>query len=274
MGRFKTGMKKTIENNETLIKQLALEGDSHAFFLLGESYFRMRYQKERINGATHQDAQMRIIADATELLEGLQHVAPVRFDAWLDEHCTMSTGSPSDPNTEAVSDKKIAAETDAFLNRCSNELIRTGSLLKKARRLKERSFPYLLFRNKIAMILWITVGSLAFLFAAGLLMAKTSTALVVSLDTPGGQFSVQFPPLVMNDEPAVSSPLPVATPENVDTSENILPDSLRQKDVAQAGLLPQKQKKAGPRPVTEKKSLPPVVPRARLVLPPPPPPCG
>ncbi|MBN1575287.1 MAG: hypothetical protein JW913_01955 [Chitinispirillaceae bacterium] len=282
-------MKKKIENHEELLKQLALQGDPHAFFLLGTPYFRARYLKERSNGATHQDAQTRILADAMELLENLQHVAPARFDAWFEEHCTMFSGAPQDDKPESAPDKKIATETGAFLSLCSRELLRMGSDIKKARWHRQRRFPHVVFRNKIAVNLWVLFGVVAVFSAVTTLMVKLQTAVVISLDTPWRQFSMRFPPTIMDAE-NVEEPSPLhldpladsgtaglgaapvtGTSAALNASITTPPsDSMQQTGAHQGSVPPGQMKTVSPTPAV-KRALPPVVPRARLILPPMPP---
>ncbi|MBN1307004.1 MAG: hypothetical protein JXA18_03745 [Chitinispirillaceae bacterium] len=263
-------MKKTVENSEELLKQLALGGDPHAFFLLGESYFRARYLKERGSGATHQDAQTRILADAMELLESLQHIAPARFDAWFEEHCTVGTGTGQDNKQETTVDKKLSVETAAFLNRCSRELLCMGSDIKRVRQRRRRRLPDALFRNKIVVCCGIILAVAAFFFAVTMLMVRFQTAVAISLDTPGRQFSLRFPPMAMVDRESDTLSLPGSALPDAGTTLPTAPPSgaASQTDASPTGFMPPgKSKPVSPTPEV-KRSLPPVVPRARMILPP------
>jgi hypothetical protein len=274
-GVFQITMKKEIENHEELLKKLVLQGDADAFFSLGAAYFKGRYLKERSGGATHQEAQTRTLADAIELLESVQQVTPGHLDAWFAEHCTILPVALQDGNPENVLDKKLAAETAAFLNRCSRELLRTGSEIKRAREHRRRRFPRILFQNKFAVWLLIVAGIVTAVFLTALLMVKLHSSIVISLIAPGHQFSTQFPPAALiaeEDEVPLSQPAP-QTAAIAATSDSIKarPDSIQTAGVPQTGTLPPGQIKVIPSPPVEKRPPPPVVPRARMIVPVPPP---
>jgi len=267
-------MKPTIENQEDLLKHLALQGDPQAFFLLTAPYFRARYQKERNDGVAFQDAQTRIIAEAMDLIEGLQHVNPARFDAWFEEHCGMLAGEPPENKPETLFDKRRVAETEVFLNTCGKELLRTASSIKNECRRRKRRFPYLLFPNKIVVGLLIFVGIVGLLFAGTTIMAAFRMAIIIGIDTKGNQFLWRFPPTMRanketfrissgNLDPAgalLDKDTSAITPAVVPSSRDIM----RQSNTAHAGVsLPKKQGMAA-RPAQEKKTLPPIVPRARM----------
>ena len=262
-------MKKVIENREDLLRSLALRGDCHAFFSLSAPYLKARYQRERSTGALHEDAQTSVLAEATELLEKLQHVAPGRLDAWFEEHCMMIAPSQEDSQQEIATDKKIAVETAAFLNRCSRELMRSGSQLKYAERQRARRFPHMLLGNRIIVILLAITGAVGLFFAGALLMARFQASVSVSFQLADRQFSFKIPPGVpqKEDSDSVILALTAAAPQK--------PDSGTQQSISDTAPTVNKPVPP-PRPTpsevatapAEKRALPPVVPKARMILPP------
>ncbi len=260
-------MKKRIENHDELLKRHAVQGDPHAFFSLGATSFRIRYLRERHNGASHQDAATRILSDAIELLEGLQHVAPSHFEAWLEEHLSIS----SEENEEVLFDKKIAADTEAFLNRCSRELLRTGSEIKKAKLGRERRFPRSLLRSRLVIGLLATTG--AFIIIAGVFatMVVLRTSVSIAFRSPGHEFSFQFPPEeVLRADSSGNTGKKTLSPADSGSTELVTSGSSGQDSLTTSP--PQASaKEAAPVPVA-RKTLPPVIPRARLIVPPPVPP--
>ncbi len=265
-------MKRNVENSHELLKHLVLRGDPQAFFLLCKPYLTIRYRKERNNGSSDQDACSKIIAEAAELFEQVQGIRSKSFDAWFEEHCTMPDSSSTEADIKTSVDKKTAADTATFLNLCSRELIRKASEIKRISRKKQRSLPYLFFKNRIAVSVWILIIISAVILGGGFLIVKRGIVIAVSLKTPKSRFSVSFPPHAKdeNNTDRTGTPIPNQNRNTTDTSDAGNNDSIQTKTVSKT-LSISEPKKVGPQRAAEKKSLPPVVPKARLILPPPPP---
>ncbi len=265
-------MKKEINNHESLLKKLVLEGDAHAFFSLTRSYFQARYLRARSGGSPETDANQQVLAEAIELLEQVQRVSYGHLDAWLEEHCTITTGTGEADEPEVLIDAKIIAETENFLAGCSREFLRTGSDIKRSAARSGKKIPQVLLRNK-KMVTGLSV--LAFLMAfagATFLLIKFNLAVEVHFLSLGEPVVLRYPPISrVASDTSVAFPPTVAqvsdsgsindssVSQNADTlsSDTIAPNKIKTESTAPA--------------VTRVRSLPPVVPKARLVPPPPPP---
>lgn len=184
-----------MENHDQLLQHLALQGDPEAFFSLVLPYLEQRYFRERKGGASHQDAQTIVLAEATGLLEQLQRVSPKNFSAWFDEHCTFISSPTADDQSEPQSGGQIVAETAEFVERCSKEFLRTGLEIRRKTYRRGRSFPGVLFRNRGVAGLLIAAASLGVVLLTLVIMAKCRTSVVISLLTPSGRYSFQLPPI-------------------------------------------------------------------------------
>ena len=269
-------MKQEIENHEALLKKLVLEGDAHAFFSLTKSYLQERYLRERSSGTSPEDSGRKVIAEAVELLEQVQHISAKHFDAWLEEHCSLTEISATSGNSELLIDTKIIAETDHFLNGCSRELLRTGSDLKRAAEMVQNKFPRVFLRNKAFIVaLFIT---LALLVGAGftLLLIKLNLAVEVHFISEGGNGAFRYPPAAWADVDAPANVLPVSASEAEDTTgkSGIIQDTVNSDTLAKkaAAVTPSTTSPSGAVTDTRSRALPPVVPKARMILPPAPPP--
>jgi len=266
-------MKRSVDTNSDLLADLALRGDAQAFFSLCADYFKARYLRERDNGATHQDAQMRIIADATELLEELGHVTPGRFDAWFEERCTMLPDASQDEKEIVVFDRKMAVETSAFLSRCRNELQRRASEIKRARLERERRFPAMFLRHK-PLLAGLTVAALLGLggVLGALVLSRLGASIVLTLVTSSGERSLRFP--AHKDKACEAAPqVQTQAPEPI-KSDTVLTEQGRG-DTVPAKPATAGRKVYAPRsstPQAEKRASPPLTPRAYVPPPPPSPP--
>lgn len=266
-------MKRSVDTHSDLLADLALRGDAQAFFSLCADYFKARYLRERDNGTTHQDAQVRIVADATELLEELGHITPGRFDAWFEEHCTVLPDASQEEKEIVVFDRKMVAETSAFLSRCRNELQRRASEIKRARLERERRFPAMFLRNKPLVAGLIVAALLGLGGVLGtLVLSKLGVSIVLTLVTPSGESSLRFP---AHKDNACETETQVQTqvPEPI-KSDTVLTEQVRS-DTGSAKPVAPGRKVSTVRPSTpqaEKRASPPLVPRAYVPPPPPPPP--
>jgi hypothetical protein len=266
-------MKKEINNHESLLKKLVLEGDAHAFFSLTRSYFQARYLRTRSGGAPEADATQQVLAEAIDLLEQVQQVSHGHLDAWLEEHCTLTAGTGGGDEPEVLIDAKIVAETDNFLAGCSRELLRTGSDIKRSTARSGKKFPQNIFRNKKMVAGLVVLVFLMALTGSTLLMIKFNLAVEVHFLSRGEPVVLRFPPISRVDSDSSVAFLPVvpqvsdsgsindsSVTQTADTlsSDTIAPNKINVESTAAA--------------VTRTRSLPPVVPKARLISPPPPPP--
>jgi hypothetical protein len=189
-------MKKKIGNFNELLKTLAQSGDPSAFFSLTESYFQARYQKERTSGVDQQDAKNKVLAEATELLEQLRNIPPKQFDVWFEEHCTMLPSTQSDQE-EILLDKKLLVETNRFLNECAQELVRTGSVLRRKQQRKKQKFPNTLLQNRFFLPIGIPVVSILVCCIVIMLMGRMDMSFTITFSTPKNKCSMQIPPQSM-----------------------------------------------------------------------------
>ena len=274
-------MKKNVENHDELLKTLVLNGDAHAFFSLTMPYFRERYLRERGTGTPQQDAQHKILAEAVDLLEAVQQVRPKHFDTWFEEHCSLVSDMQQEIDAELLLDKKLFAEIDDFLGVCSSELLRTGSEIKRDTVVNRKKFPRVLFRHKITLPL--LVGALVLLTAGGtvFLMTRFHIALQIAVLTADGRSSVQFPPegwmVTPSGESLSGENIGTDTVHRQDSLPSVLPEVSRTdtpvpQSVAESSGISGTKSVRNPAPQPQRRSLPPVIPKARLILPPPPPP--
>ena len=267
-------MKQAIENQEALLKKLVCEGDAHAFFSLARPFLQQRYLRERSAGTSAGDSAGKVMAEAVELLENVQHISAKHLDAWFEAHCSLEDSPATTGNGELLIDTKIIAETEHFLNRCSRELLRTGSDIKRNAEASRKKFPQVVFRHKAVVV--ISVILLAALVGAGstLLLIRFDLAVEIHFLSANGETVLRYPPLAWTDQPDVSAVTHTSEVNTGDRSadssvtakDSTVTDSLRRKAASGASSSAKVTDTHSPR------SLPPVVPKARLILPPPPPP--
>jgi hypothetical protein len=272
-------MKNDFESNDDLLKKLVLSGDTFAFFALTEPYFKGRYLRVRSGGTAMSDAQKMVLDEAVELLEAVQHVSFKHFDAWFDEHCSLLPGTVPEADPGGQVDVKLLAETENFIDRCSRELLRTGSDLKRATNLRRKKFPQVLLQRQGVVWLLIGLAAAGAIVGTTFLMVKTQMALQVHFLFSGKRILFQYPPAAWvspdSNGTAVTEihKTEIETVVSSDSSQVSSPkktpaDTLLQKDQPVEKVVDPAVQSAVP----EHRSLPPVVPKARLILPPPPPP--
>jgi hypothetical protein len=269
-------MKRTIESRDELLKSLAHGGDSHAFFSIATPYLKARYLRERSTGASHQDAQNRVLAEATELLEKMQNISTGKIDSWFEEHCMMLKADHDDEFLKTDDDKNLNVETAAFLGACSREILRIGSNMKRSQRERERRFPYRLLRHRIVRIPLLIVAAGLILTGTGTLMLWQQTSLTISIDSPHRHVSFRIPSVDFSDtvdkDADLSGSLAPAKIASKNDSSHALssrPDSSRPKNIEQPAspAVPPAASVNNPAPVA-RRPLPPVIPKARMILPP------
>ena len=261
-------MKKKIETREELLKQLACNGDAHAFFSLGSPYFQTRYLQERSKGESHTDAQTGILADAIELLEGVQYVTPTNFDRWFDEHCTMIASSAEEEFGDVVLDQKIAAETASFLSICNRELLKTGSDIKRRNVRDKHQFPGIIFKNKIFVWVISILGVIVFTGAGTLLLINFNTTVSFTVSHDNDHFFVQFPPASLmkaEKEELLETFSRLAGDTLSDDTVSLQADSSKDSVTIVKDKISKSDVPAGSSSKTiTRKTLPPVVPKARM----------
>lgn len=186
-----------------LLKSLALAGDASAFFSMCESYFQARYHKERNSNVSHEDATTRLIAEASDLFEQLTHLQPNHFDAWFEEHCTMHQTTNNEPE-EYILEKKTISESNRFIAQCAQELIRTGSKLKKKRQARVLSFPQTLLKRRLLLTLGLPL-LLGLVIACGLLILNLSnTNITITITSSTSSHSFRLPPKKASDSTLIN----------------------------------------------------------------------
>lgn len=265
-------MKTVIDNREALLRQLVLEGDAQAFFSLTKMFLQQCYLRERSSGSTSQEASRKVLAEAVELFEQIRHVTSHRLELWLEEHC--SPEPVSSENTEVLIDTKIITETEAFLNNCNRELVRSGSTMKRNAIRAGNKFPQVLFRHKAAVLLLPVAAAALIVATVTFAMVRFHLTVELRFNSSNGSAGMVFPPTAWGggDHPTTS----VVDQQSEDSTATLSGNDTLTADSLSGDSLSRESSSAQPvvSPVTapQRRSLPPVRPKARLKRPPPPPP--
>ena len=208
-------MNATCDNQEMLLRQLSLQGDPTAFFSLCKGYFGERYLRERKSGVSHDDAQDRIVTEATTLFEELQQVKAAQFDTWFEEHCTLLPASSSDADFEKEN-TSFSFDIERCFTSCSRALLRSGSDVAKKKNRRNSGFFRRVFNYTLTKVIVTAVAFAGLFFLGTFLLRKFDTTIGISVMTSSDTLKLQYPSVLKPEKDSVFF-LPAITKDTVDT---------------------------------------------------------